>query len=121
MGAECMILRRAQGVLAFRTSLRIWPACSPNAPSSEFIWRCFSLSGGPSFFFDTVFLLVSEATVGELVEEAAAVAWVMDAFGLLKVIGYVPTASLRPCSMRHPWRRTMASARFPIARASPLT
>jgi catalase len=52
----------------------------------------FALSGGPSFFFDTVFLLVTPSAVGQLVEEAAAVNWVRDAFGHLKVIGYVPAA-----------------------------
>ncbi|MEO5714918.1 MAG: catalase [Luteolibacter sp.] len=52
----------------------------------------FALSGGPSFFFDTVVLLVSDKAVAELVEEAAAVNWVRDAFGHLKVIGHVPAA-----------------------------
>ncbi|MES2438387.1 MAG: catalase [Verrucomicrobiota bacterium] len=52
----------------------------------------FALSGGPSFFFDTVILLVSEAGCAELLEEAAAVNWVRDAFGHLKVIGHVAAA-----------------------------
>ncbi|MES2657961.1 MAG: catalase [Verrucomicrobiota bacterium] len=52
----------------------------------------FALSGGPSFFFDTVLLLVSDEACAELVEEAAAVNWVRDAFGHLKVIGHVPSA-----------------------------
>jgi catalase len=52
----------------------------------------FALSGGPSFFFDTVILLVSDAGVAELVKEAAAVNWVRDAFGHLKVIGHVAEA-----------------------------
>jgi len=48
----------------------------------------FALSGGPSFFFDSVVLLLSEDACAELVEEAAAVNWVRDAFGHLKVIGF---------------------------------
>ncbi|GAA5117342.1 catalase [Luteolibacter yonseiensis] len=52
----------------------------------------FALSGGPSFFFDTVILLLSESGCAELLEEAAAVNWVRDAFGHLKVIGHVPAA-----------------------------
>ncbi len=51
-----------------------------------------ALSGGPSFFFDTVVLLPSAAGVKSLLTEAAAVDWVRDAFGHLKVIGYVATA-----------------------------
>ncbi len=52
----------------------------------------FALSGGPSFFFDTVILLTSDAGAAQLIEEAAAVNWVRDAFGHLKVIGHVPAA-----------------------------
>jgi catalase len=52
----------------------------------------FALSGGPSFLFDTVALLVSEDGVKPLLTEAAAVNWVRDAFGHLKVIGFVPAA-----------------------------
>lgn len=52
----------------------------------------FALSAGPSFFFDTVLLLTSEEGVADLVEEAAAVNWVRDAFAHLKVIGHVQEA-----------------------------
>ncbi len=52
----------------------------------------FALSGGPSFFFDTVLLLPSAEGCAELVTEAAAVNWVRDAFGHLKVIGHVAAA-----------------------------
>lgn len=45
------------------------------------------LQGGPSVLFDTVVLAVSEAGVAALLKEAAAVAWVHDAFAHLKVIG----------------------------------
>jgi catalase len=52
-----------------------------------------SLSGGPSFFFDTVVILTSQGAMGDLVREAAAVNWVRDAFGHLKVIAYSPEAA----------------------------
>ncbi|RYD49232.1 MAG: catalase, partial [Verrucomicrobiaceae bacterium] len=47
-----------------------------------------ALSGGPSVFFDTVVILASEDAMADLTREAAAVNWVRDAFGHLKVIGY---------------------------------
>ena len=47
-----------------------------------------ALSGGPSVFFDTVAILASEDAMADLTREAAAVNWVRDAFGHLKVIGY---------------------------------
>ena len=46
------------------------------------------LAGGPSVLFDTVALAVSAAGVDALLGEAAAVAWVHDAFAHLKVIGH---------------------------------
>lgn len=52
-----------------------------------------ALSGGPSVLFDTVAVLASEAAIGDLVTEAAAVNWVRDAFGHLKVIAYSPEAA----------------------------
>lgn len=52
----------------------------------------FALSGGPSVFFDSVVLLLSEEGCAELSREASAVNWVRDAFGHLKVIGYSPAA-----------------------------
>ncbi len=52
----------------------------------------FALSGGPSFFFDTVVLLPSEKGCQPLLSEAAAVNWVRDAFAHLKVIGFVEAA-----------------------------
>lgn len=52
----------------------------------------FALSGGPSFFFDTVVLLPSESGCKQLIAEASAVNWVRDAFAHLKVIGFVDAA-----------------------------
>jgi catalase len=52
----------------------------------------FALSGGPSFFFDAVVLLPSEVGCTMLTSEAAAVDWVRDAFGHLKIIGFVESA-----------------------------
>jgi len=48
----------------------------------------FTISGGPSIFFDSVVLLPSAEGCEILVTEAAAVNWVRDAFGHLKVIGH---------------------------------
>ena len=52
----------------------------------------FALSGGPSFFFDTVLLLPSAEGCTALLTEAAAVNWVRDAFGHLKIIGHIAAA-----------------------------
>ena len=50
------------------------------------------LAGGPSVLFDTVVLAVSDAGAKTLLGEAAAVAWVHDAFAHLKVIGHTDAA-----------------------------
>ena len=47
----------------------------------------FQLAGGPSVLFDTVFLALSTEGSKTLANEAAAVAFVADAFSHLKVIG----------------------------------
>ncbi len=47
----------------------------------------FQLAGGPSVLFDAVYVSLSEAGAKTLSIEAAAVAWVHDAFAHLKVIG----------------------------------
>lgn len=47
----------------------------------------FQLAGGSSVLFDHVFVTLSEDAAGMLANEAAAVAWVHDAFQHLKVIG----------------------------------
>ncbi len=51
-----------------------------------------TISGGPSVLFDAVVLLLSGDGVKLLLREAAAVAWVHDAFSHLKVIGHVAAA-----------------------------
>jgi catalase len=45
------------------------------------------LAGGPSVLFDAVFMALSAEGAGMLKEEAAAVAWVHDAYAHCKVIG----------------------------------
>jgi catalase len=45
------------------------------------------LAGGPSIFFDAVVVAVSEEGAAALLDEAAAIDWIRDAFGHLKVIG----------------------------------
>jgi catalase len=52
----------------------------------------FQLAGGASVLFDHVFLALSEEGATALAAEAAAVAWVHDAFQHLKVIGATPDA-----------------------------
>ena len=49
-----------------------------------------ALSGAPSILFDAVAMLPSEAGAEALAKEAAAIDWLRDAFGHLKIIGYVP-------------------------------
>jgi catalase len=51
-----------------------------------------ALSSGPSIFFDAVALVPSEAGAALLAREAAAIDWVRDAFGHLKIIGTVEAA-----------------------------
>ena len=51
-----------------------------------------ALAGGPSVLFDAVALLPSDDGMEKLLPEAAAVDWLRDAFGHLKVIGHVPAA-----------------------------
>ena len=50
------------------------------------------LAGGPSVLFDAVALVLSDAGAALLSEEAAAVAWVHDAYQHLKAIGHTSEA-----------------------------
>ena len=52
-----------------------------------------ALAGAPSILFDAVVLAPSAEAAALLTEQAAAVDWVRDAFGHLKVIGHVATAA----------------------------
>ncbi|WP_404714052.1 catalase [Sphingomonas sp. MMS24-J13] len=54
----------------------------------------FQLAGGPSVLFDAVALALSAEGCAALLKEAAAVQFVMDAFGHLKAIGH--TAEAQP-------------------------
>jgi catalase len=54
----------------------------------------FQLAGGSSVLFDAVFIAVSKDGGKMLSKEAAAVAWVHDAFAHLKVIGATPEAKI---------------------------
>ncbi|MEZ4431599.1 MAG: catalase [bacterium] len=51
-----------------------------------------ALSGAPSVIFDAVIVAPGRDGVPTLAREAATTAWIHDAFGHLKVIGYVPDA-----------------------------
>jgi catalase len=50
------------------------------------------LAGGPSIFFDAVVVAPSAEGTAALLSDAAAIDWVRDAFGHLKVIGVVDAA-----------------------------
>ena len=52
-----------------------------------------ALSGAPSVFFDAVVILASAAGAQALAKEAAAIDWLRDAFGHLKVIGHTSDAA----------------------------
>ena len=53
-----------------------------------------ALSGAPSVFFDAVAIFASEEGIKPLLKNSAAIDWIRDAFGHLKVIGY--TAAAKP-------------------------
>jgi catalase len=53
----------------------------------------FQLAGGSSVLFDSVFVALSEEGAATLINEAAAVAWVHDAFTHCKVIGATGAAT----------------------------
>ena len=53
----------------------------------------FTISGGPSLFFDAVVIAASEAGVAALLKDAAAIDWIRDAFGHLKAIGHFPATA----------------------------
>jgi catalase len=60
------------------------------AADGQMIEADFQLAGGSSVLFDTVFVALSPEGAKLLSTEAAAVAWVHDAFSHLKVIGATP-------------------------------
>ena len=50
------------------------------------------LAGSPSQLFDAVAVVLSEAGTAALLNEGAAIGWVMNAFGHLKAIGFTAEA-----------------------------
>ena len=68
-----------------QSSRRKW--AERTAADGSLIEADFQLAGGPSVLFDTVFVAISEKGAEMLSNEAAAVAWVHDAFAHCKVIG----------------------------------
>jgi len=58
-----------------------------SAADGSLIEADFQLVGAPSVLFDTVFVAISEKGAEMLSAEAAAVAWLHDAFAHCKVIG----------------------------------
>jgi catalase len=61
--------------------------------TGELIAADHKIDGGPSVLFDAVAILPSDAGGAKLALEAAAVNFLRDAFGHLKVIGYVSAAA----------------------------
>jgi len=53
-----------------------------------------ALSGAPSVFFDAVAIFASADGIKPLLKNSAAIDWVRDAFGHLKIIGH--TAAAQP-------------------------
>src|SRR6185436_16745439 len=51
-----------------------------------------ALAGGPSILFDAVVVAPSKEGAAMLLKEAAAIDWIRDAFGHLKVIGVIEAA-----------------------------
>ncbi|MBV9907534.1 MAG: hypothetical protein JOY52_08215 [Hyphomicrobiales bacterium] len=51
-----------------------------------------ALSGAPSVFFDAVAIFASAEGVKPLLKNSAAIDWVRDAFGHVKVIGHSAVA-----------------------------
>ena len=51
-----------------------------------------ALSGAPSVFFDAVAIFASADGIKPLLKNSAAIDWVRDAFGHLKVIGHSSAA-----------------------------
>ena len=51
-----------------------------------------ALLGAPSVFFDAVAIFASEEGIKPLFKNSAAIGWIRDAFGHLKVIGHTPAA-----------------------------
>lgn len=50
------------------------------------------MAGAPSSLFDCVIVAPAESCVAMLLEQAAAIDWIRDAFGHLKVIGFEQAA-----------------------------
>jgi catalase len=63
------------------------------ASDGKVIEADFQLQGGPSVLFDAVTLAIGAPGADTLVQEAAAVAFVHDAFAHLKVIGHTEAAA----------------------------
>ena len=86
------ILTAAKGVKA--DVAIVAPKVGGAITGDKLIAADLQLAGGASVLFDTVFVALSKAGAEELSTEAAAVAWVHDAYAHCKVIG--ATADAKP-------------------------
>ena len=64
----------------------------PRLKSGKRLPADMALSGAPSVFFDAVVIFASAEGIKPLLKNSAAVDWVRDAFGHLKVIGQTAAA-----------------------------
>jgi catalase len=65
-----------------------------DSKSGKHLAADMALSGAPSVFFDAVAIFASAEGIKPLLKNSAAIDWVRDAFGHLKIIGY--TAAAKP-------------------------
>jgi catalase len=94
-GFDSALLHELQSAVdaAHATLVRIAPKVGGAVSAASNLMPVdFALSGAPSVFFDTVIVLVSEEGAQALSSEAAAIDWVRDAFGHLKVLGHTSAA-----------------------------
>lgn len=85
--AEVLALKEAAHKLGAHVKIVAPKIGGATAVDGRTIEADFQLAGGPSVLFDTVYVALSKAGAQLLSTEAAAVAWVHDAFAHLKVIG----------------------------------
>ena len=85
--AEVLAVKEAAHKLGAHVKIVAPKIGGATAADGRTIQADFQLAGGPSVLFDTVYVALSKAGAQLLSTEAAAVAWVHDAFAHLKVIG----------------------------------
>ena len=85
--AEVLVMEKAAHKLGAHVKIVAPKIGGATAADGTTIEADFQLAGGPSVLFDSVYVALSAAGAQLLSTEAAAVAWVHDAYAHLKVIG----------------------------------